>query len=589
MSELANKAAALAWRATGALTWRDAHALAWSALALALLALVAATGEWVWFAPGRSRAIARSAAVARLVGSADRRLRLAAVEQAALLRSGELSSVELVDLSVAQLEAVDRELNLLVGERFSAARLEARAADAALSRARRAGPAALAQLPPLLGVPMITKEVHAYPGFPYTMGLVRLAGRVAALKNPALARLERAGAIVLACGNTSEACMWAESANYVHGVSSNPYDASRTVGGSSGGTAAAAAALGGAFAVTSDVGGSTRIPSLYCGMFGHKPSGGAIPNCRSIPVVHGKVERFCQLGPCARSARDLFPLLRLMAGPSRTDELVGAEDAELRRHAEQRPWMREFAWPEPRAADVQRLRLFVVWEQPGAEFGLVSPRHAAMVAAQARAVAALERRTGRAVERVRLDKMDRCFDIWGAALQTANPVAFAKVISEGKPREVSPVMELAKWLLTGGHGSDHTLPAIALALTENLAKLTPQRNKELDKLNSALRDEINALLGNDGVLLFPSLPTPAPTHGPLPNLLRFADYAACGIFNTLELPATAVPMGLSDEGLPTGLQIVAANGCDHLTIATALALEEDGAARWEPPRFVVTA
>ena len=83
----------------------------------------------------------------------------------------------------------------------------------------------------------------------------------------------------------------------------------------------------------------------------------------------------------------------------------------------------------------------------------------------------------------------------------------------------------------------------------------------------------------------PTLPVPAPRHGPLPLLLRFADAGACGIWNVLRLPATAVPLGLTSEGgLPLGIQVVGAPGSDHLCIAVALALAKSGVARYVEPR-----
>merc|ERR1719503_57009 len=104
-----------------------------------------------------------------------------------------------------------------------------------------------------------------------------------------------------------------ESSNKVYGVTCNPYDITRTPGGSSGGTAVA---------IASDVGGSTRIPGFFCGLFGHKPTGRTIPNTGTRPPVVGDVEGICQLGPTARHAEDLWPLLQIMAGPDGVAEGV---------------------------------------------------------------------------------------------------------------------------------------------------------------------------------------------------------------------------------------------------------------------------
>lgn len=102
-------------------------------------------------------------------------------------------------------------------------------------------------------------------------------------------------------------------------------------------------------------------------------------------------------------------------------------------------------------------------------------------------------------------------------------------------------------------------------------------------LAERFRDELYAALEGDTILVMPSLPVEAPKHGPFPIVFRFADAGATGILNVLELPATAVPMGLNSGGLPTGIQVVAGLGKDHLTLAAALALERAGVAKWSLP------
>src|SRR5205085_5176527 len=99
----------------------------------------------------------------------------------------------------------------------------------------------------------------------------------------------------------------------------NPYDASRTAGGSSGGEGAAVGCGGSPFGVGSDIAGSIRVPGFFCGVFGHKPSPGLVPNTGMYPPSPGEAARMLQVGPLARRAEDLMPLLRLMAGPDGED------------------------------------------------------------------------------------------------------------------------------------------------------------------------------------------------------------------------------------------------------------------------------
>jgi len=167
------------------------------------------------------------------------------------------------------------------------------------------------------------------------------------------------------------------------------------------------------------------------------------------------------------------------------------------------------------------------------------------------------------------------FDLWSVAMNDATASPFVDVISDGKEK-INVLAEFGKWIIGL---SDHTLPALCLAFFERLFWLSPK--KRLDRLRgqlNALKEKLNELLGEDGVLLVPTLPMVAPIHH-LP-LLHFSDCAYTGIFNMLELPATAVPTGLGQSTqMPTGLQIVGGSRKDALTIAVAIHLQESGLAQ----------
>eukprot|EP01134_Creolimax_fragrantissima_P005714 CFRG5714T1 len=537
---------------------------------------------WVFYKPSRHvQYCTRQQVVAKAVHEADPRMKLSSIDLADALRRRAVTSVEMVELYIQQIELVNPFLNAIVGERYDAARQEAMKADTLLDAAAKD---TSIDVPFLTGVPCIAKELHEYPGLPYTCGIWGRRDIIGTKMNPAFQRIEKAGAIILCCGNVSEGGMWSESSNPVFGLTSNPYDLTRTCGGSSGGTAAMLAALGGSFSITADVGGSTRIPSLFNGLFGHKPSGGAVPNTRAHPTVNGKVERYCQLGPCTRTAVDLMPVLKIIAGPLDIEvELHDGDEKEVEHELNQIKYMRTFEWPEPADIDVRKLRYFVVWDQPGVATGITSKRSVDMIKAQTDVVQTIKKHLHVDVTPIQFPALNKCFDIWAAMLGTANAGhTFADVLSEGKDT-ISPLLEILKWIITWGKASEHTLPALGLAVAERVSDLAPARTQEMVALGEQLRDEINEILSDDGVIVFPGIPHVAPPHGPLPNLLYFANYAACGIFNTLELPATAVPVGLSTGGMPVGVQIVGGNGNDHLTIAVAMALENVGLAKWVAP------
>jgi len=132
----------------------------------------------------------------------------------------------------------------------------------------------------------------------------------------AVARLRAAGFIVIATTNLSEVCLWYESDNPVYGRTGNPYDIHRTCGGSSGGEGAVVGAGVTPVGLGSDIGGSIRMPAHFCGVFGHKPTGGLVPNTGQIP--YGPT-RLCTTGPIAAHAEDLWPLLHALSGSDGLD------------------------------------------------------------------------------------------------------------------------------------------------------------------------------------------------------------------------------------------------------------------------------
>ncbi|HEX8951616.1 MAG TPA: amidase family protein, partial [Polyangia bacterium] len=456
-----------------------------------------------------------------------------------------LTSADAVEAHVDRIRAVNPRLNAVVAERFQAAREEARRAD----EQTRTTPKA--KLPPLHGVPCTIKEAFALTGMPNSGGLVSRSGVRATSDATTVSRLRAAGAIPLGVTNTSELCMWYESNNRVYGRTNNPYDPSRIVGGSSGGEGAIIGAGGSPFGLGSDVGGSIRMPAFFNGVFGHKPTGGLVPGSGQYPCAKGEAARIVATGPLARRAEDLWPLLQLLAGPDGVDEGATA-----------------MALGDPAAVRLDRLTVVDV-EDNG-----VNPVHPELKAAQARVVDALAR-AGARVRRTRFAALRRSFEIWAATLAAADGQSFSVLLGNG--RRTRGALELAKWAV---RRSPHTLPAIGLAMLERVNHLAPRRAARAVELGRALRREIVDVLGDFGVMLYPSYVSPAPRHyKPLWPPFNFV-YTA--IVNAMELPATQVPLGLGTGGLPLGVQIIAGPGRDHLGIAVAELLERE-LGGWVPP------
>jgi amidase len=241
-----------------------------------------------------------------------------AAAMAAAIRKKTISATELLDLTFRRIDRHNTSLNAIVWQCRDEAMARARQAD---QHSGRGGAPA-----PLLGVPVTIKEAFAYRGSPSTWGLAALAGVTSPRTAIAIQRLEAAGAIVI--GKTNVPVMlgdW-QSYNPVYGVTNNPWDSSRTAGGSTGGGAAAVAAGFGAVTMGSDLSGSIRIPAHFCGVYGHKPSLDLVSMDGFQPGPWdgspGPPMDLAVVGPIARSARDLSLALDALGGPVDEDARV---------------------------------------------------------------------------------------------------------------------------------------------------------------------------------------------------------------------------------------------------------------------------
>ena len=237
-----------------------------------------------------------------------------AVSLAAAIRTGELSARAVVDAHIAVLERAAPRINALVADRFDAARAEADDADVRVTAL-----ATTDTLPPLLGVPFTVKESIAVAGMPHSAGLIARAGVRAASSAPTVARLRSAGAIALGVTNTSELTLWIESVNRLYGRTRNPYAPAGPPAAPQAVRVRRSAAAGSPFGLASDIGGSIRVPALFCGVFGHKPSSGLVPTSGNFPPSEAGNSALLGLGPIARRAEDLIAVLRIIAGPDGVD------------------------------------------------------------------------------------------------------------------------------------------------------------------------------------------------------------------------------------------------------------------------------
>jgi amidase len=238
---------------------------------------------------------------------------LTAVEMARGLREKQFSAVELLEAHLARIANENPRLNAVVTQDAEGARARAQEADAAQARGEIWGP--------LHGVPAALKDVWATAGMRTTASYPGLADYIPQIDATVVARLKSAGAIIFGKTNMPALAMDTQTNSPIFGRANNPWDIERTPGGSTGGGGAALAAGLSAFDIGSDLAGSIRIPSNFCGVFGIKTTLNRVPATGHIPPIPGKeansgmLGALAAFGPLARSVEDLELLLGLIAGP----------------------------------------------------------------------------------------------------------------------------------------------------------------------------------------------------------------------------------------------------------------------------------
>lgn len=466
------------------------------------------------------------------------------------IRSKKITSEQVLDSFIARIKQVNPSLNCIVADRFDEARKEAQEADE-LIKSGTVSTETLAKEKPFLGVPFTTKDCIAVKGLIHSSGLVCRKHIRAEADAGAVARLRQAGAIPIGLTNVSELCMWWESANKVHGRSNNPYDTSRIVGGSSGGEGCAQACAASAFGIGSDIGGSIRMPSFFNGVFGHMPTPLTVPLNGQYPEPLSEEQRkFLRIGPICRRAEDLLPLFKVLTGNVprlRLDEPV----------------------------DLTKIRFHYQESDGGSK--LVSAVQPDIKALFGKINLHLKKAHGIKTNKVELKRFRKSAAIWFANMRSPSGPSFAEQLAnlDGK---INPGWELLKWLVGM---SNHSFIALATCFVDKGGcKYGDEKYQYLVKERDAFRMELFDLLGDDGVLIYPTHPTSAPYHNQ--PLVKPFNFSYTGIINALKLPATHIPMGLDRHGLPIGVQVIATENNDRLCLAIAKEFEK-AFGGWVPP------
>ncbi len=462
---------------------------------------------------------------------------LSTTDLAATIASGEVSSREAVDHFANRIAELDGQINAVVLTDVDRARAEAGAID----EARVNGGA----LGPLAGVPMTVKDSFSTKGMVTTSGSPTLADHVPDEDAWPVAAVRAAGAVVIGKTNLP---IWAgdlQSYNDVYGTTNNPYDIERTPGGSSGGSAAALACGFTPLEIGSDIGGSIRIPSHMTGVVGHKPSYGIVPAHGQIPGPPGTLTLadLAVAGPMARSVDDLALGLGLMAGPNRWDGPAWRLELPPPRGGPSIGDFRIAAWLDDPSCPVDTESLGLL------QAAIERLRHAGATVAD-------DKRPG-----FTLEKAVKTFH---ALLQAA--------LAGGETRE---------------RIEDHAAETGDDFLAETKRSLAMRHRDWLshNERRLQMRRQWEEFFGDHDVILLPVCVLPALRHdqGPVAdrtievngqqrNYFEMIDWMAPA--GACYLPATVVPVGLTELGLPVGIQIVGPYLNDHTTLAVARLLTE---------------
>jgi amidase len=478
-----------------------------------------------------------------------------ATELSAALAAKQVSAVELAQDAIGRIERHDGKINAMCVRDFARGLEAARAADAARARGESR---------PLLGIPMTVKESYNVAGLPTTWGFPAQKDFVPPLDALAITRVKDAGGVILGKTNVPVGLGDWQSYNEIYGTTNNPYDLGRTPGGSSGGSSAALAAGYGALSLGSDIGGSLRVPAFHCGVYAHKPTQALVPNRGHTPPPLPPLPSsrdLAVIGPMARSAADLSLLLDVIAGP---DPLEGGNAYRL-------------ALPPPRHGELKNFRVLLIDTDP------LLP-------------------TDKDV-RGGIEKLAAGLGKSGVKVERNSPLL--PDFAESSRLYMRLLMSLlgsgfAPEVYAGAGAAAAQLPAGNISLSaERLRGIVLSHRDWLtaDAGRTRLRAQWRELFRSFDAVICPVMPTPAYPHiHSEPQEQRriridgkdyvYPDQLAwAGIATLPGLPATALPIGLAEGGLPLGVQIVGPFLEDRTPLKLAELMEREFGGFAPPPMF----
>jgi amidase len=466
----------------------------------------------------------------------------------------QISALELTNQFIDRIEALDGDLNAVPVRDFVRARESAQEADAALARGARL---------PLLGVPVTIKESYNIAGLPTTWGIPAFRDFVAQEDALAVTRLKGAGAVVLGKTNVPLTLADWQSYNDIYGTTNNPWDKTRSPGGSSGGSSAALAAGFGPLSLGSDIGGSLRIPAHFCGVCAHKPTHGLVASRGQtppgLPAWPGAGD-LAVIGPMARCVDDLVLTLDLIAGP---DEAADGRAYRL-------------SLPPARHDKLSDFRVLLIAEHP--------------LLATSAAVGAP------------LDRLSRQLAAAGVDVKRETPLLPDLAAS------ARLYVKLLNAVLSGRLPDDQhqeiraaveKIPAADQSLVAEFARGAVMSHREwlrCDFARRGLKQQWRALFRDFDVVICPPAATPAFPHDHSPDQFQrkiavdgqefpyLHQLVWAELATTCGLPSSVIPIGVAD-GLPIGVQIIGPEFEDRTPLSFARLIEREFGGFIPPPGY----
>ncbi len=467
------------------------------------------------------------------------------------IRDKDISSRELTDMYIARIEEHDAKLNAVPVHNFEEARAQADASDAALAKGEALGP--------LHGIPMTIKESYNLKGHPTTWGLEAFKDLPSEKDSEVVRRYKEAGAHFMGLTNVPVNLADFQSYNDVYGQTNNPWDVTRTPGGSSGGSAAALAAGLTALDSGSDIGGSIRNPAHYCGVYGHKPTWGIVPSQgHALPGMLAPPD-IAVCGPLARSAEDLALSMDIVAG---ADPMQAPG------------WKLDL--PRPTKKSLSDFKV-AIWQNDD-----LSPVNSDM-ADRVQMVGDVLSTAGATVSDAARPNIDfsESHRVYLYMLQGVTTAGWPK-------EEVEKRKAIAEQLDPNDLSDQATM--VRSAIQEHRDWLRESNRRE------HLRLAWRAFFEDWDILICPQVATTAFPHDHRPFSERtitvnnseqryFKQLFWAGVITGSYLPSTVFPTGPSTDGLPIGLQAVSAEFNDYKTIDFARLMAQEIGGFTPPPGY----